>query len=485
MQDINFIIIENDRLCFENSVVKVKKFISKRLTYFNAKTVSFIKKEFLFDKIKLLSNKTDYIAVIDIMNPIIDIELIKYAKETLEETDEKVVVVEGAVPGTQFEYLLAPNVEQIRDELLLYYFSQEKYNNQFDLYKYKRLKMFLVLNQLIGDMPELSIEAFINKLCEREIFERLTAFGENIKVKYYDACPHCGNRLSPLPMRMSQAFCGYIPNLIPLYHKCVKCNLVVLSPYIEYEKNYLIYDKWDKQDFVISHNNPYNSKSTRCMLEIFHDRLPQKTRCIDLGGGMGNYSKYLKETFPKWEITHSDFAIKQNKELEDMGIRTKALNFMQDEIGRNEYDLITAWEVIEHIPYEKLEFVFDNIYHALNRGGIFIFSTPNFDSPLCKMNDFYAICPPFHYLCFGEKWLLDFFRSKPQWKVVSYKACADFLDDSDMWCSYASRTAPSFQLRATADILKLLLSRDENKKLLLSNNIGTEIIVVLQKVTKD
>ena len=123
----------------------------------------------------------------------------------------------------------------------------------------------------------------------------------------------------------------------------------------------------------------------------------------------------------------------------------------------------------------------DNIYSALYGGGYFVFSTPNFDSPLCKMNDFYAICPPFHYLCFGEKWLLDFFHSKPQWKIISYKACADFLDDSDMWCDYMSRTAPSFQLRATADVLKLLLTKEENKKLLLNNNIGTEIIVVLQK----
>ena len=480
MHDINFIIIENERLNFENSVVKVKQFITRRLNYFNAKSINFTKSTLLIEKIKMLSNKADYIAVIDIMNPIVDIELLKYAKETLEKTKEKVIVVEGAVPGTQFEYLLGPSVDSIRDELLLYYFSQEKYNNQFNLYKYKRLKMFLILNKLIEDMPELSIDALMNKLCKMEIFERLAAFGEDINIKYYDVCPHCGGNLISLPMRMSQAFCGYIPNSRPLYHKCIKCNLV-LSPYIENEKGYLIYDKWDKQDFVISHNNPYNSKSTRCNLEIIVDKLPEKVRCIDLGGGMGNYSKYLKMSFPDWEITHSDFSIKQNQELEDMGIQTKALNFLQDEIGRNEYDLITAWEVIEHVPYEKIEFMLDNIYSALYGGGYFVFSTPNFDSPLCKMNDFYAICPPFHYLCFGEKWLLDFFHSKPQWKIISYKACADFLDDSDMWCDYMSRTAPSFQLRATADVLKLLLTKEENKKLLLNNNIGTEIIVVLQK----
>lgn len=61
------------------------------------------------------------------------------------------------------------------------------------------------------------------------------------------------------------------------------------------------------------------------------------------------------------------------------------------------------------------------------------------------------------------------------------RACSDFLDDSDMWCDYASKTAPSFQLRAVASILKVLIGDNENKKMLIDNNIGTEVIVTLMK----
>lgn len=480
MQSINYIIIENSRLSFDNSVLQVKEFITKRLTFFRAKTIKFVERECLPAEIQALSNNKDYIAIIDIMNPIIDIDLIRYAADVMKRSDKRVIRVEGAIPGTQFEYLLAPGVDYVRDDEYLLYFSQEN-NNQFDLYKYKRLKMFLILYKLIESMPELSVNEIVNRLSEKKIFERLAAFGENISVKYYKFCPHCGADLQSLPMKMSQPFCGYIPSSQSLYHKCIKCGLIVLSPYIEHEKSQLIYDKWDKQDFILSHNNPYNSNSPRCDFRFIMDKLPDKVRCIDLGGGIGNYSKYLKSAFPNWEVTHSDFAIKQNRELESLGIQTKSLNILEDKIGVNEYDLISAWEVIEHIPYEKLGFVIDNIYSALKPGGIFIFSTPNFDSPLCKMNDFYAICPPFHYLCFGQRWLLDYFNNQMGWETIKCMACSDFLDDSDMWCDYASRTAPSFQQRATADVLKILLSKDENKKLLLDHNIGTEIIIALQK----
>jgi len=481
MKDINFIIINNDRLSFENSEVEVKQFINTRLTYFKAKTINFVDRNSLNKQIEVMSNETDYIAIVDIMNPIIDVDLITYARECLKSSKENAVKVEGAIPGTQFEYLLAPGVTSLDQVLSIFYFSQDKYNNQFNLYKYKRLKMFLVLNKLINNMPEMNIDMLINKFCERDIFERIVSFGEEIEVKAYETCPCCGSKLIPLPMNMSQAFCGYIPNSRALYHKCIKCNLVVLSPYIDYDNNYLIYDKWDKQDFVVSSNNPYNSESRRCDFETFFDKLPGKARAVDLGGGIGKYSVYLKETYPHWDIVHTDFEIKQNVELENVGIETKSLNFLKEKIGENEFDLISAWEVIEHIPYEKLDNVFENIYTALKPGGIFIFSTPNFDSPLCKMNDFYALCPPFHYLCFGESWLKNYFNEKLQWKIISSRANSDFLDDSDMWCDYAGKTAPSLQLRATANVLKILLSKMDNKKLLLDNNVGTEIIMVLQK----
>jgi 2-polyprenyl-3-methyl-5-hydroxy-6-metoxy-1,4-benzoquinol methylase len=41
------------------------------------------------------------------------------------------------------------------------------------------------------------------------------------------------------------------------------------------------------------------------------------------------------------------------------------------------FDLITAWEVLEHIPEDKLCIVFDNVIQNLRQGGYFIATTSN------------------------------------------------------------------------------------------------------------
>ncbi len=485
MKNIHFLVKKNSRLDFQDSEKSVMDFIIKRLEFFGIKNISFITNDNLADKIAEIATSKEYIVVLDILNPIVDLDLVKKMIRSLESTEAKYAVSDGAIPGTQVEYILAPGMNVLPDlnhknRVLVRSFSQNIYNNQFNLYKFKRLKMFLFILNSIGDLHTLSIETFINKLSEDAIFKRLAAFGEEVEVYTYNKCPHCQGEITPLKMQMSQPFCGYLPLNHPLYHECEKCGLIVLSPYVDQNTTFKIYDTFDKQDFVATLNNPYCDGAPRCDFTDFINKLPKVPRTLDLGGGMGNFSKFLKITYAHWDITHSDFEIKRNTELETLGITTKALNFIEQAIGENCYDLITAWEVIEHIPYEKLEFTLNNIYDALPKGGIFMFSTPDFDSPLCKANDFFAICPPFHYLVFGSQWLKDYFEES-DWKVHSIRYCSDFLDDSNMWFDYANKTAPSFQLRATAEVLKELLSKPENRQLLLDKGMGTEVIFTLIK----
>lgn len=485
MHEVQFILLKHDRLNFENSIEKVQDFLLKRLNYFNAKLICCIERKDLAEIIAEIANDSDYIAVIDMMNPIVDIELLKTAKTYLKNSKALAVTVEGAIPGTQFEYLLAPGVKTMENICIkqMKYFSQDKYNNQFNLYKYKRLKLFLFLLAMIDNMYLFTVDDFILKLSEKDIFLKLTAFGEDVKIKYYDTCPYCGcKELVALPMRMSQPFCGYIPVEKALYHECADCGLIVVSPYIDNDDSSKVYDKFDKQDFVVTLNNPYTKGTPRCDV-VLSLNLPAKSYTLDLGGGMGNFSKFLKQMYPDFIVTHSDFAIKQNEHLKYFNINTKAINFINEKINEDSYDLITAWEVIEHISFERFDDAMKNIFNGLKKGGYFVFSTPDFDSPLCKMNDFFALCPPFHYTVFSKTWLSDYFKTHfKEWKIIKTVACSDFLDDASMWCDYSMKTAPSFSLRATAKVLKVLLEKDENKKLLLENNMGTEVIFVLQKI---
>jgi 2-polyprenyl-3-methyl-5-hydroxy-6-metoxy-1,4-benzoquinol methylase len=242
-----------------------------------------------------------------------------------------------------------------------------------------------------------------------------------------------------------------------------------------------IYDTWDKQDFVTSTNNPYTKSSVRCDFSQILGSLPEKPSTLDLGGGVGNFSKYLAAEYPAWDVTHSDFEIKASIEGP---ITSRALDFTNDEIGVEQYDLVTAWEVIEHVPYHRLSFVLDNIWRSLKPGGFFVFSTPDFDSPLCKSFDFYALCPPFHYLVFGEKWLKRYFVDSSIFEIHETKHCSDFLDDANNWYSYGAKTCPTMAMRGTAKLLHAIFEMDTDgaiQKKLASQGIGTELVMTLRK----
>ncbi len=480
MDNVQVVIIKNQRLDFQESERKVSEFIQKRLEYFGFNKVSFIEKDQLEVSIDKYIND-NFVIVVDIMNPILDIDLINKMLQCLSDSKMNCITQEGAIPGTQVEYILAPgNNSYSEKNIMIRWNTQNEYNNQLNLYKYKRLKMFLYILNNLNDCHTFNITEFMQHLSEDELFEKLASFGEDIRIYTYEKCPHCSGELSALPMTMSQPFCGYLPTNRPLYHECAECGLVVMSPFVDGKETFKIYDNFDKQDFVVSLNNPYHKGAIRCDFSSFEKNIPKNARTLDLGGGMGMFSKYLKETYPDWKVTHSDFEIKRNVDLEKLNIVTRSLNFIEESIGDESYDFITAWEVIEHIPYEKLDTVLNNIYKSLSKGGVFMFSTPDFDSPLCRSNDFFAVCPPFHYLVFGKKWLEKYFEGE-MWEIKSTRYCSDFLDDSNMWYDYVQNTAPSFQQKSTGKILKLLLSKDENKKLLLDNGMGTEIIFVLVK----
>jgi 2-polyprenyl-3-methyl-5-hydroxy-6-metoxy-1,4-benzoquinol methylase len=487
MRNILFLIFKNPKLDFLDSYIYVYDFIKKRLNFFSDHNIEFIDKCDQKDIIENFCNKSDFIVVIDSCNPITDFDMVLHMIESLDKASFCVAIPDGAVPGTQVEYIINSNIikklknHDYFNSINVRCFSQDKYNNQFNLFKYKRLKLFLLIIREIKNSYKMSINEFIQELEKEELFHKLVSFAENVELKKHINCPHCKGDIVSIPMTMSQSFCGYIPSSKPLYNECQVCGLVIMSPYIEVNQIHKIYDNFDKEDFVLSSNNPYHKLSARCDFNDIISLLPKKTRSLDIGGGIGNFSKFLKEYYPNWEITHSDFAIKENRELNKLNIKTRSINFLEEQIGINLYDLITAWEVLEHIPYEKLSDTLDNIYNSLSNNGIFMFSTPNFDSPLCKHNDFFAICQPFHYLVFGKKWIENFFKNNNKWEILSIRHCSDFLDDSTMWYDYASKTSPSMQLRATSILLKNLLESETNKKLLLEKGYGTEIIVTLLK----
>lgn len=134
--------------------------------------------------------------------------------------------------------------------------------------------------------------------------------------------------------------------------------------------------------------------------------------------------------------------------------------------------------------YHKLEFMLCNILEALESGGFFVFSTPDFDSPLCESFDFYAIFPPFHYLVFGQRWLQNYFAAFGKLEVFDVRHCSDFMDDALNWYDYGSKTCPSTSSRGTAQLMRAVFESDGDRRIrdrLNAVGMGAEIVMTLRK----
>lgn len=489
------IVAGNTRLVFENAEARVKPFVSNRLAHFGVRhehCPDWIALEVRVRELLTAPPKnTEFIVLADIMNPIYDMELILNMTEILKRTASAFSLCDGAIPGTEIRAVLAISAWRERAQSfrlvdlaggpVVHWKSQSKYNNQLNLYKYKRIKQFLGLINKFDGLYKLAVPELMAFLATDDAFGLLARFGDNVRQIEYVQCPHCAGILHALSSTMSQPLCGYLPSSRPLYHECESCGLVVQSPSIHEDDVHKLYDKWDKQDFVASTNNPYKNESVRCDLSRLLSHLPRETKTLDLGGGMGNFSRFLHETYPTWDVTHSDFETKADA---PEGVRSRTLDFTRTPIGTEQYNLITAWEVIEHVPYHKLSFILHNIWEALAPSGFFLFSTPDFDSPLCKSFDFYAICPPFHYLVFGERWLRNYFDVSGEFEVFDVRHCSDFLDDALNWYSYGSKTCPSMAMRGTAQLLHAIFAQDDKNQTrnrLTAAGLGSEIVMTLRK----
>lgn len=467
----------------------LQSFITKRLEHFGYKNYSFIRN---LSEIKI--NNYEYSCVINMVNPFVDSDLILKMASILKENPEyESCRCEGAVPGTEPDLVFKTKVlknKNITELKCLTYThnTQSIYNNQFNLRKLKRVKMFSKIINLIEDSETLTISELIEKLHDDKIFEKLVSYFEDVKLEYLEKCPCCNSELQSLFANVSQSFIGYIPQDKPWYYQCIKCKLIMLSPYVNSDDAEKLYDFYNSESQGTAYFLRRGARYAHydIAISMVQDVLPKETNAIDLGCGSGAFIFYIKEQEPSWNIIGCDLSerVKFFKEGQK-NIEILSLNFLKDDIGTNKYDLITAWEVIEHIPFSDVKMLLHKIHKALKPNGIFLFSTPDFDSPLSKMFDFYALCPPHHPLVFSKSWMNYYFKDNKQFKILKIENESAMLEIYESWFSYWMTTSKHFESRETANFMLELL-REQNASKAFHDFIkkkewGTDMIVALQK----
>ncbi len=175
--------------------------------------------------------------------------------------------------------------------------------------------------------------------------------------------------------------------------KCLISGDTNLQPMTGYEKHYLV--KSHATGFVFCSRIPteeelqvaynqytredYLSPVTKLRYNQLLDQLEKyrKTnKILDIGCGVGNFLEVAKSR--GWEVFGTEYTDKAIDVCSKKGINMHQGKLISEWFDEGGFDIITSFEVIEHInnPIEEVTL----IHHLLRSGGLFYFTTPNFNA---------------------------------------------------------------------------------------------------------
>jgi 2-polyprenyl-3-methyl-5-hydroxy-6-metoxy-1,4-benzoquinol methylase len=153
--------------------------------------------------------------------------------------------------------------------------------------------------------------------------------------------------------------------------KCAKCGFVFASPIPTIQELIDHYDGYRRDDYL----SPITIKRYHEILDTF-EPYRKNNRLIDVGCGIGYFLSIAKQR--GWEVHGTEYTDKAIEICTSKGISMKQgpLNPANYEPGY--FDVVTSFEVIEHINNPRTELGYFN--QILRPGGIVYFTTPNFNS---------------------------------------------------------------------------------------------------------
>jgi 2-polyprenyl-3-methyl-5-hydroxy-6-metoxy-1,4-benzoquinol methylase len=179
-----------------------------------------------------------------------------------------------------------------------------------------------------------------------------------------------------------------------IHNNCLVCNSKSLKPLVGYQKHYLT--KCNNCDFVFCSKvptveelndyykvyaysgelniSPVTIKSYHTLLDEF-EKYRKTNRIIDVGCGAGYFLEEAKKR--GWEVYGTEYSDKAVEVCLAKGIDIKKGKLSAREFDGFEFDVITSFEVLEHInnPNEEIE----EFNKLLRKGGLFYCTTPNFN----------------------------------------------------------------------------------------------------------
>jgi SAM-dependent methyltransferase len=155
--------------------------------------------------------------------------------------------------------------------------------------------------------------------------------------------------------------------------KCADCSFV-FSQKIPTEQELLsFYDGYGRNDYL----SPVTIKRYHELLDKF-EPYKKTGKILDVGCGIGYFLNEAKNR--GWKVYGTEYTDHAIEICESKGIEMKQGKLNITDFNLEEFDVITSFEVLEHInnPMEEI----GNFIQLLRTGGLVYLTTPNFNSVL-------------------------------------------------------------------------------------------------------
>ena len=217
--------------------------------------------------------------------------------------------------------------------------------------------------------------------------ERIKIIIDNIEDFQSIECDFCKSKNIEIKNRNSES------NL----YKCKKCNSLFRKYFLpvstDYSSKYFIEDYKNQYGKTYEEDEENLKRLAKSRLETIKNIKPTG-KILDLGSAMGFFLKEASLNGYETEgIEISEYAA--NYCVKNLNLNVYNVSLLDFEYKENEYDIITAWYVLEHIcDFEKL---LKNILFSLKDDGIFAFAMPNGNGISGRFNkNYFKIVPPDH-----------------------------------------------------------------------------------------
>lgn len=148
-----------------------------------------------------------------------------------------------------------------------------------------------------------------------------------------------------------------------------------------YDKTYALWKSWDESQFGVL--APFEERYFEKELKRTRCHIPTDAKVLEIGFGNGKFLSYARKK--GWSV----FGIEANKQLVDLAGKQGFNAFNADNLSQiqsDQFDLVVAFDVLEHIPKEDLIGWYFETRRVLKIGGCFIARFPNGDSPFGLLN---------------------------------------------------------------------------------------------------